>query len=126
MKRRIFIQSGVAATLGAPLFAALRQQRLDEATDVLARARAAGQVAAAVLHVTQRETSFTRSFGKAQTEQAIFLLGSISKPICMTALMTLFDRGEFKLDDPLKKFIPLFTGDGRDHVTMQHLLTHVS
>ena len=29
----------------------------------------------------------------------MFLLGSISKPIAVTALMTLFDRGEFKLDD---------------------------
>ncbi len=126
MKRRTFVQCGLAATLGTPLFAALLQERLDEAADLLARVTAGGQVAAAVLHVTQRETSFTRTFGKAPTENAMFLLGSISKPICMTALMTLFDRAEFKLDDPLKKFIPQFTGAGRDHVTMMHLLTHVS
>jgi CubicO group peptidase (beta-lactamase class C family) len=44
----------------------------------------------------------------------------------VTALMTLFDRGEFKLDDPLRKFIPQFTAGYRDKVTMQHLLTHVS
>jgi CubicO group peptidase (beta-lactamase class C family) len=56
----------------------------------------------------------------------MFLLGSISKPISMTALMTLFERGEFKLDDPVKKFLPRFVGDHRDQVTMQHLLTHVS
>ena len=56
----------------------------------------------------------------------MFLLGSISKPISVTALMTLFDRGEFKLSDPLKKFIPEFAGGDRDQVTMQHLLTHVS
>ena len=106
--------------------AALRQERLDEAVEVLARATAAGHVAAAVLHVRQREASFTRSFGKAQSENAMFLLGSISKPINVTALMTLFDRGEFKLGDPLKKFIPEFKGGERDRVTMQHLLTHVS
>jgi CubicO group peptidase (beta-lactamase class C family) len=126
MNRRTFVQSGLAVAVGAPLFAALRQQRLDAAADVLAQATANGQVAAAVLHVTQREASFTRSFGKTKTEQAMFLLGSISKPICMTALMTLFDRGEFKLDDPLQKFIPQFTADGREQVTMRHLLTHVS
>src|SRR5206468_9893021 len=62
-----------------------------------------GQVAAAVLHVVQQEASFTRAFGKAQTEQAMFLLGSISKPITVTALMTLFERGEFKLDDRLQR-----------------------
>jgi CubicO group peptidase (beta-lactamase class C family) len=126
MKRRTFIQSGLAVCLGNPASAALRQERLDEAAAVLARATTEGEVAAAVLHVIQRENSFTRSFGKAQTEDAMFLLGSISKPISVTALMTLFDRGEFKLDDPLKKFIPQFKGDNRDQVTMQHLMTHVS
>ena len=40
--------------------------------------------------------------------------------------MTLFDQNEFQLDDPLKKFIPQFTADGRDRVTIRHLLTHVS
>jgi CubicO group peptidase (beta-lactamase class C family) len=109
-----------------PAFGALRQQELDEAAGALDRAVASGHVAAAVLHVVQREATFTRSFGKARSDQAMFLLGSISKPICMTALMTLFDQGAFKLDDPLQKFIPQFAGDQRHRVTMQHLLTHVS
>lgn len=106
--------------------AALRQDRLDQAAEVLTRATANGQVAAAVLYVSQGQTSFTRAFGKARDEHAMFLLGSISKPIAMTALMTLFDKGAFKLDDPLKKFLPKFIGEGRDDVTIQHLLSHVS
>jgi CubicO group peptidase (beta-lactamase class C family) len=126
MKRRDFIQSGMAVCLGTPVLAALRQERLDDAVEVLARATADGQVAAAVMHVIQRDTACTRSFGKARSEHAMFLLGSISKPIAVTALMTLSDRGEFKLDDPLKKFIPQFTGANREQVTMQHLLTHAS
>lgn len=126
MKRRIFLQSGLAAAIGTPLCAALRQERLDEAADVLAKATASGQVTSAVLHVSQRETAFTRHFGKAPSVDAMFVLGSISKPICMTAVMTLFDQGKFGLDDPVKKFIPQFTGDGRDKATIRHLLTHVS
>jgi CubicO group peptidase (beta-lactamase class C family) len=126
MKRRTFLQSGLAATLGSPLLAALRQEHLDEAADVLAKATSSGQISSAVLHVTQRETTFTRQFGKAQSLHAMFLLGSISKPICVTALMTLFDRREFQLDDRLNKFIPQFKGEGRDEVTIGHLLTHVS
>lgn len=126
MKRRRFLQCSLAATLGTPLLAALREERLADAADVLSKATANGQIAAAALHVIQRETSFTRHFGKAATDDAMFLLGSISKPICVTALMTLFDRNEFGLDDPLKKFIPRFTGEGRDQVTMRHLMTHVS
>jgi CubicO group peptidase (beta-lactamase class C family) len=126
MKRRTFIESGLAVCLGTPVLAAWRPERLEEAAAVLTRATADGQVAAAVLHVRQREGSFTRAFGTAQNGDAMFLLGSISKPIAVTALMALYDRGEFKLDDPVQRFIPQFAGDGREQVTMQHLLTHVS
>jgi CubicO group peptidase (beta-lactamase class C family) len=79
-----------------------------------------------VLHVVQRDESFTRHFGKAASDDAMFLLGSISKPINVTAVMTLFDQGKFQFDDRAKKFLPAFTGDGRDEVTIRHLLTHVS
>lgn len=126
MKRRTFIQGGMAVGFGAPVLAALREERLEEAAGILARATADGQVAAAVLHVVQREATFTRAFGNARNEDAMFLLGSISKPVNVTALMTLFDRGGFKLEEPLGKFIPQFKGGDRDLVTMQHLLTHVS
>jgi CubicO group peptidase (beta-lactamase class C family) len=40
--------------------------------------------------------------------------------------MTLYDRGQFRLSDDVRKFIPQFAGGLRDQVTMQHLLTHVS
>src|SRR5262249_13898441 len=70
--------------------------------------------------------SLTRHFGKAASGDAMCLLGSISKPINVTAVMTLFDRGRFQLDDRVKKFLPAFTGDGREDVTIRHLLTHVS
>ncbi len=126
MKRRALLQSGLAVACGAPLLGALKQDRWEGAADILEKATAGGQVASAVLHVVQRDETFTRAFGKARSGDAMFLLGSITKPICVTALMTLFDRGDFALDDPLKKFIPQFTGDGRERVTMQHLLTHVS
>ena len=126
MKRRTFLHCGCAALLGTPVFAAVRQEQVETAADTLARAVADGQVSAAVLYVAQRDEVFSRAYGLAKRPNAVFLLASISKPICITALMTLFDRGEFQLDDPLKKFIPAFTGNGRDHVTMRHLLTHVS
>lgn len=126
MQRRQFLQNGLIAAVGAPLLTALQQDRMDAAADVLTKTTASGQVSAAVLHVTRPDFSFTRHFGTAESDDAMFLLGSISKPICVTALMTLFDRGEFQLTDPLRKYIPKFAGEGRDRVTMQHLLTHVS
>jgi CubicO group peptidase (beta-lactamase class C family) len=128
MKRRTFLGSALAFTAGSPLSlpAAIRLERWDEAVGVLERATAAKEVDAAVLHVVQKETAFTRHFGKAASKDAMFLLGSISKTISVAAIMTLFDKQKLRLDDRAKKFLPEFTGDGRDAVTIRHLLTHTS
>ncbi|HEV3385583.1 MAG TPA: serine hydrolase domain-containing protein [Gemmata sp.] len=126
MKRRTFLGSALTIAAATPLFAGARRERWDDATKVLEDAVAAKQVDAAVLHVDHKGDSFTRHFGKAESDNAMFLLGSISKPINVTALMTLFDKGKFQLDDRVKKFLPSFSGDGRDEVTIRHLLTHVS
>lgn len=112
--------------LGTPLLAAFKQDAWDEAAAVLTRATESGQVASATLYVSQPGREQAWAFGDAQDEHAMFLLGSISKPIAITSLMTLFDKGAFQLADPLQKFIPAFSGDGRENVTMRHLLTHVS
>ena len=125
MNRRLFLQTGMAGTLATPLLAALQREQIEDASAVLAKGIASGPLKSAVLHVRKRTTSITRSFGGV-ADDAMFLLGSISKPICITALMTLFDRGDFQLDDPVKTWIPEFTGDGRERVTIRHLLTHVS
>ncbi len=126
MRRRTFLGTALAAANASPLCAALRGGRWDDAAEVLRRATATEQVAAAALHVAQRGETFTRHFGKADSDDAMFLLGSVSKPINVTAVMTLFDRGEFRLEDRVRKFLPAFTGDGRDAVTIRHLLTHTS
>src|SRR5262245_3135101 len=126
MQRRTFLGTAVASAGASPLFAALRPGRWDDAAEALERATATKQVDAAVLHVVQRGESFTRPFGKAASGDAMFLLGSISKPINVAAVMTLFDQGKFQLDDRVKKFLPAFTGEQRDEVTIRHLLTHVS
>jgi CubicO group peptidase (beta-lactamase class C family) len=126
MQRREFLGTALTVAATSPLLAALRGGRWDGAAEVLEQATADKQVESAVLHVAQKDESFTRHFGKAVSSDAMFLLGSISKPINVTAVMTLFDQGKFLLDDPVKMFLPAFTGDGRDKVTIHHLLTHVS
>jgi CubicO group peptidase (beta-lactamase class C family) len=108
------------------LLASQRGERWDDAAEVLELATPAKQVDGAVLHVVQGDRSFTRHFGKAASGDAMFLLGSISKPINVTVVMTLFDRAMFQLDDRVKKFLPAFTGNGRDDVTIRHLLMHVT
>ena len=80
----------------------------------------------AVLYVRHRNGVFARSFGTARSVDELFLLGSISKTMTAAALMTLYDQGSFELDDPVRKFLPEFTGAGRERITVRQLLTHVS
>ena len=126
MKRRTFLATALATSFGTPLLAAVRQERWGEAVAVLEKATASRQVAAAVLHVVQGESSFTQPFGTAESGDAMFLLGSISKPINVAAVMTQFDAGKFSLDDPVRKFFAKFIGNGRDDMTIRHLLTHTT
>lgn len=126
MKRRTFLQSSLCVAVGTPLLAALKKNNLDSAANALADAVASGQVGAASLFVQQNESTFSRSFGAAKSVDAIFLLASISKTISTAAVMSLYDQGEFKLDDRVNKFIPEFTGAGREMITIRQLLTHVS
>lgn len=56
---------------------------------------------------------YFESFGLADRERAtpmaedtIFRLYSMSKPVTGVALLTLYERGRFQLDDPVHRFIP--------------------
>jgi CubicO group peptidase (beta-lactamase class C family) len=118
--------AGYGSVFGKLIRKDIREGRLDAAVAALDAAVESRQVAAAVLHVARKNEAVTHCFGSAKSADSMFLLGSISKPVCVTALMTLFDQQLFDLDDRLRKFIPEFTGDGRDDVTIRHLLTHVS
>ncbi len=116
----------------APLLGAFSHDDFSQAIDILANSVESGQVKCAAIAVLKgndtddRFEIYQRVVGEPQSIDSMFLLGSISKPICVTALMTLFDRREFKLDDPIQHFVAQFKGDGREAVTMRHLLTHVS
>lgn len=126
MRRRQFLAGSAAAAWSARIVQAVEDRRFDAAAAILQSSVERGQVAAATLYVRRGEEEFQRACGAARSVDAPFLLGSITKPICMTALMTLFDRQRFALDDPASKHLPEFTGDGRERVTVRQLLTHVS
>ncbi len=93
---------------------------------MLTKAVEEGQLQAAALHVQQGANASSRAFGAAKSADDLFLLASISKPISAAALMTLYDSGQFQLDEPVKKFIPEFSDPPRDQITVRQLLTHVS
>lgn len=57
---------------------------------------------------------------------AIFLIASITKPIVCAAVMMLIERGELSLSDRVIDVIPEFGKNGKNGVTVRHLMTHTS
>jgi CubicO group peptidase (beta-lactamase class C family) len=78
------------------------------------------------------------------TEDTIFAVASMTKPVTCVAVMTLVEQGKLGLDDPVGKYLPELNdlrvlGDARDDtetelatvpakrpVTIRHLLSHTS
>ncbi len=129
MHRRTFLQLGLGTAFAPPLgppLSALAQEKFGAAAEVLAKAVADGRVHAASLCVRHGREIFARPFGAAKTPDAMFVLASITKTLTAAAVMTLVDREKLRLDDPVVKFIPEFSKEPRNRITLAHLLTHVS
>ncbi|MCA9066854.1 MAG: beta-lactamase family protein, partial [Planctomycetaceae bacterium] len=132
MDRRHFLGNtlhaicGTALTTGAAAQGTCLEARFAPAADILRQSVADGQVAAASLWVKQQDSVATYAFGKATTPDAVFLLASISKTISVATIMTLFDERLFQLTDPVRRYIPEFSGEGREHITIVQLMTHTA
>ena len=68
-----------------------------------------------------------RGFGELDTEQPI-IIGSLSKAITATAVMTLVEDGRIELDAPMQRYLPELRFDDPDMraVTVRHLLNQTS
>jgi CubicO group peptidase (beta-lactamase class C family) len=73
-----------------------------------------GKIAGCQVAVARRgHLGYFRSFGsmdlergKRVNEETIFRIYSMTKPITGVALLTLYEQGEFQLNDPVHRFIP--------------------
>jgi CubicO group peptidase (beta-lactamase class C family) len=88
-----------------------------------------------VLWLEHNGASYHKAYGsralvperEAMTEDTIFDAASLTKVIATTpAMMLLIERGQVKLDEPVKTYIPEFTGGGKELVTVRELMTHTS
>ena len=60
-------------------------------------------------------------------EKSVWDLASLTKVIATTSAMAqLVEQGRISLDSPVARYIPEWTGGGRETVTIRHLLTHSS
>jgi CubicO group peptidase (beta-lactamase class C family) len=85
--------------------------------------------------------SMDRERGKPMREDTIFRIYSMTKPITAVALMQLYERGLFQLNDPVHRVIPewrslreyvggeavrMETRPVQKPITFRHLLTHTA
>jgi CubicO group peptidase (beta-lactamase class C family) len=134
--------------LTAPEQAGFDAGRLERITDHLCRNYIEpGKIAGCQVLVSRHGTpAYHRSLGsmdlerqKPMQDDTIFRIYSMTKPITSVALMQLFERGAFQLNDPVSRFIPEWkdhrvwvSGDGDEMetkapetpMTFRHVLSH--
>jgi CubicO group peptidase (beta-lactamase class C family) len=103
---------------------------------VLRGIQAGGYPGAAVVVGRKGAAVWQRGFGrldwtsdspKVDPTESIYDLASLTKVVgTTTALMILYDEGKVRLDDPVSKYIPEFSGGEKDLVTVRLLLEHRS
>src|ERR1051325_2812681 len=117
----------------SPGKAGFAQGRLERIADHLSRAYIDnGKIAGCQVAVTRRGHlayfkslgQMDRERGKQMADDPIFRIYSMTKPITSVALMTLYERGYFQLNDPVSRYVPSWknqrvwlSGEGDDMQT---------
>ncbi|KAK3240822.1 hypothetical protein CYMTET_49365 [Cymbomonas tetramitiformis] len=89
---------------------------------------ACGQTGSGRLH------GFTKGYGThtyessvPTTSETVFDVASLTKVVAtLPAVMVLYDAGKIDLEAPVCQYIPEFAQNGKEAVTVKHLLTHTS
>lgn len=119
-----------------PARVGLSPERLAAVDRIVRRGLDAGGYPGAALIIGRNGyVVFNRGFGKlewktsspAVTDSTMYDIASMTKVIALTAAaMVLFDDGKLPLDAPVQRFLPEFTGRGKEKVTIRMLLSHHS
>ena len=103
--------------------------------DAIEQAIANKKCPGGVLWLEHRGAIYHKAYGnralvpkiERMTKDTIFDAASLTKVIaCTPAMMLLVERGLVDLDAPVHRYIPEFTGDGKEAITIRQLLTHTS
>ena len=138
-------------TEGTPESVGMSAERLARIETMCADAVAKGDIPGIVALVARNgKIVYYKAFGKADNQSGrtlkrddIFRIASQSKAITSTAVMTLWEAGKFRLDDPISKYIPEFknpqvlktfqysdtsytTTPAPGEITIRQLLSHTS
>ena len=109
--------------------------KLESIKTAIAKGQREKRLPGGVLWIEHKDSKFCKAYGKASTTpihsltqiDTIYDAASLTKVVATTpAIMLLHQRKQLDIHDPVKKYIQEFDGEGRDEVTIKHLLTHTS
>ncbi|HEX2201781.1 MAG TPA: serine hydrolase domain-containing protein [Longimicrobium sp.] len=90
-------------------------------------ALAVGQRGRTLLERGYGRTGWTRLGVPVDPDRTLYDLSSLTKVVATTAaVMVLVDDGKMRLDDPVSRWLPALRGEGKERITVRHLLTHTS
>ncbi len=110
-------------------------ERLAEMDAAIEAAIAEQKCPGGVLWLERNGQSYHKAFGnraveparEAMTEDTIFDAASLTKVVATTpAIMLLVERGGVDLDAPVHQYLPEFKANGKEAITIRHLMTHTS
>ena len=110
------------------------EQAMMHVDRLMGRALREGAFPGAVLAVGNSARIMTRSYGVTTSvqggapvnEATIYDIASLSKLFTATAALMLLERGEFRLDDQVGRFLPSFAHGDKSEIRLRHLLTHTA
>jgi len=122
--------------ISRPDVAGMSYDRLETAFRVLAREVEEGAIPGAVAAIGRRgHVVGFRVYGWAQLHgsrrlmqmDTLFDLASLTKVVAtLPCVLRFIEQGLIRLDDPVSLVLPEFSGEGREQITVRHLLTHTS
>ncbi len=130
----LLVAACVAATLRAAP-APLQPAKLAAIDTAVAAAIAEKKIPGGVLWVERAGEVYSKTYGQralvpapaATTADTIYDAASLTKVLATTpAVMQLVEQGKLVLDAPVARYLPAFAAQGKDRVTVRHLMTHMS
>lgn len=120
----------------APATVGLLASRLKQIDNVVMASIEAREVPGAVVLVARHgKVAYLKAFGnraiqpKAErmTVDTIFDISSLTKVTAtLPCVMLLVENGSLRIEDRVKRYLPNFSGGGKDSITVRQLLTHYS
>jgi CubicO group peptidase (beta-lactamase class C family) len=114
----------------------LRAAQLNRIDEAVAASIGAHEIPGAVVLVArQGKIGYWKAFGsralqpqvEPMTQDTIFDMASLTKVMATTpAIMLLTQNGQLRLGDRVRRCLPLFTGGGKENITVRQLLIHYS